>query len=188
MTDLPTFISYASTGDWSTDLELSLQGDVIGLDFGLKTYILSSALAGNKYRGAVAINFTPTMIMQNTGCTFSGDICTLTPEDLEWYVSTSTSRVYDFNAVNFNPDATQPRLMNDIESNGWTSLDLLFDGGWNCNVAGSQGGVPLNFDSNGNLDTSCMSQLQICIGSQDSCPTGLVNEQCPFIVCVNPDD
>ena len=47
MTDVPSFINFASTGAWSGGNTYSLPGTVKGLDLGLKTFLVSTAMSQN---------------------------------------------------------------------------------------------------------------------------------------------
>ncbi len=59
------------------------------------------------------------------------------------------------------PDLNPFTLLNDIVSNNWSTLEVLFDGAFNCTLAGGYG-QPLNFLIGDELYSSCMSQLQMC--------------------------
>ena len=47
MTDVPSFVSFASTGAWSEGTPYSLPNTVNGLDLGLKTFLVSTAMGKN---------------------------------------------------------------------------------------------------------------------------------------------
>ena len=47
MADVPSFVSFASTGAWSGGTPYSLPTTVKGLDLGLKTFLVSTAMAKN---------------------------------------------------------------------------------------------------------------------------------------------
>ena len=47
MTDVPSFTQFASTGAWSSGTPFSLPSTVNGLDLGLKTFLVSTAMSKN---------------------------------------------------------------------------------------------------------------------------------------------
>ena len=47
MTDVPSFVNFASTGAWSGGTPYSLPETVKGLDLGLKTFLVSTAMNQN---------------------------------------------------------------------------------------------------------------------------------------------
>ena len=47
MSDVPSFVSFASTGAWSGGTPYSLPNTVQGLDLGLKTFLVSTAMGKN---------------------------------------------------------------------------------------------------------------------------------------------
>ena len=61
MTDVPSFVRFASTGAWSGGNPYSLPKTVKGLDLALKTFLVSTAISKNlksKTLVGVSINFT----------------------------------------------------------------------------------------------------------------------------------
>ena len=61
MTDVPSFVSFASTGAWSGGYPYSLPKTVKGLDLALKTFLVSTAISKNlksKTLVGVSIHFT----------------------------------------------------------------------------------------------------------------------------------
>ena len=47
MTDVPSFVKFASTGGWSGGTPYSLPATVKGIDLGLKTFLVSTAMGKN---------------------------------------------------------------------------------------------------------------------------------------------
>ena len=72
--------------------------------------------------------------------------------------------------------------MNDIVTNDWATLEVLFDGSYNCTASGNAG-QRLNFIRDGTIDFSCMSQLMNCIKAGSACPVAEIDGLCPFENC-----
>ena len=69
--------------------------------------------------------------------------------------------------------------------NGWTQLDLLFDGAFKCAEGGDfDAALPFRFKADGTADFACMSKLTICF-SASTCPVQPVNGVCPYEACPN---
>ena len=72
-----------------------------------------------------------------------------------------------------------------IVGDGWTQLDLLFDGAFKCALSlNFDKELPINFAADGTLDFTCMSKLPEC-WSGVSCPITPINGSCPFAACPN---
>ena len=76
--------------------------------------------------------------------------------------------------------------MNDIIANSSSTLEMLFDGGYNCTVGPSLGKNPVNVAPDSSLDTSCSSQLPFCVACGEPCTVAEVNGACPFVGCGGP--
>ena len=62
MSDVPSFISFASTGAWSGGNNNSLPDTVKGLDLGLKTFLVSTAMSQNlKPKALVGVSIQLTL-------------------------------------------------------------------------------------------------------------------------------
>ena len=96
----------------------------------------------------------------------------------EFWNSTALNQAYLLNAVDDGYLAT-------IVSNGWTQLDLLFDGAFNCAAGGNfDAALPFQFAPNGTADFTCMSKLTLCF-SGSTCPITPINGVCPYTECPN---
>ena len=51
-----------------------------------------------------------------------------------------------------------------------------------CAESGNFGGLPINFEAGGLVDTTCMNKLPECYAGT-SCPVALVHGNCPLAVC-----
>ncbi len=61
-------------------------------------------------------------------------------------------------------------------------MPVLFDGAYNCTMAGKAGGSVVNLNADGSLDVACLSALPIYLSKGSSCPAGAVQVggKCPF--------
>ena len=187
MSDMPSFVAFASTGAFSGSTSLSLPVTTQGLDLALRTYIVSNAMTQNKWKATGHTNLTRDQVQSSTPGS-GGWACTLGPNDIcvgEYggvFYSQDTMRAFSLTTTG-NTDTTGLQLMNDIVKNGWSSLPFLFDGAYNCTAAGKFGTTPYSFGPNGIIDLSCMSQLQFCIACGAPCPVDLIDGACPFPPC-----
>lgn len=167
MSDMPSFVEFASTGMFSGSDSLSLPEQVNGLDVALKTFIVSNAMSSNGWHYTVNLDATRDDIascVPGSGgncCTWwslnssSSSILSMCG-NFTWY-SDTTMRA--FTLTNSNSLNGTVDLLNAIVENEWTTLPLLFDGAYNCTAAGNFGGAPVQIEADGTIDLSCMSQL-----------------------------
>ena len=187
MSDMPSFVAFASTGAFSGATSFSLPSTTEGLDLVLRTYILSNAMTQNKWKATGHTNLTRDQV-QSSVPDSGGWACTLDVNDIcvgEYggiFYSQDTMRAFSLTTTG-NTDTTPLQLMNDIIKNEWSSLPFLFDGAYNCTAAGKFGTTPYSFGPDGIVDLSCMSQLQFCIACGSPCPVDLINGTCPFPPC-----
>ena len=167
MNDLPSFVAFASSGGFSGPDLLSLPDATSALTMAWNTYILSTAMTANKWHSSPFRDMTKADVESNVpgsggfGCTFDdNNICTNDGGPPFVFYSDSTATAYTLSVEGAGPSPGQ--LMKDIVTNQWSTLEQLFDGAYNCTVAGNIG-KPLNFFNGGTIDLSCMSQLDICL-------------------------
>lgn len=167
MSDMPSFVEFASTGMFSGSDSLSLPKEVDGLDVALKTFIVSNAMTSNGWHYTVKLGATRDDIAScvpgsggscctwwalNSSSSSNPSMC----GDYIWY-SDATMRA--FTLMNRKILNGTVDLLNAIVENEWTTLPLLFDGSYNCSAAGNFGGSPIRIEADGTIDLSCMSQL-----------------------------
>lgn len=72
-------------------------------------------------------------------------------------------------------------LMSFIESSA-AYMPVLFDGSYNCTLAGKAGGASINVNDDGSLNVACLSALPIYLDDGTPCPDGAVQVggKCPF--------
>lgn len=179
MSDMPSFVGFASTGGFSGATPLSLAKQTDGIDIALRTLVVSSVMGGNKWQAWAMLNVaSPAAFESLTTCgTVDGNgICG------DYWYSNATQRGYHLSNLKGSGPSPQ-QLMNDILSNSWSTLEVLFDGGYDCTTGPNPGPNPVNVAASGALDASCSSQLPFCVPCGKPCPVAEVNGSCPFVGC-----
>lgn len=171
MSDVPSFNGFASSGLFSGPNNLSLPTDSNILALGLRTFILSRAMSANKWSAVTRDDLTMADVANSVrgsggnDCKFgSNNICTSSDKTTHVFYSNSTARAYEVVLDGAGPDPTS--FMNDIVNKGWSNLEQLFDGAYNCSTApgGSGIGKPLTVFNGTAINVACMSQLSISEG------------------------
>ena len=195
MTDVVTFVNYADNGRYSgpnvtdtgegSSLTVPTAGDAVA--YALKTFLVSSALAQNKWYATFQLGPYPTVdAVQNAfHCTINNEtgLCgagsdSKTSNSVYW--SPSSQRVYRLNCECPEEAQKPSEMVQTILDYDWAPLGVLFDGGFNCTAQGRAGSSAINFNYDGTLDLACVSQLPMYIGCGDMCPTTLPNGTCLF--------
>lgn len=198
MSDVPNFLAFASTGHFSGSTTPSLPAQTQNLDLGLKTFVLTTAMKNNYWRGSWEVlpsatdqgrwpkdryNIRGTSVLQPNGI-FDAlcDDCKKYADYAGWISPSRWGWTMDQSDHKNKPTI---RVMQDsITNNSWSDLGLLFDGGYKCTVAAQNGDADkslLKYGSDGSLDLSCLSQLPIMMGCGD-CPVALNNGgSCKFV-------
>ena len=81
MSDMPSFVAFASTGAFSGSTSLSLPLTTQGLELALRTYILSNAMTQNKWKVTGHTNLTRDQVQSDVPGSGVWD-CTLDPNDI----------------------------------------------------------------------------------------------------------
>ena len=190
MSDMPSFIGFASTGAFSGATPPSLPAQTEGLDMALRTYIVSSAMSHNNWQVYGAYNTsdgasgkTNDSLTELIG--LKGDANSISKDYDMWY-SQSTNRLFLAGTQNHEKLGVGGQLMEDIVSNKWGTLPMLLDNGFDCTWSGNnlkgQSNL-INVKPDGTIDFSCISQVWFCIHGGFSCPTAEVDGKCPFGTC-----
>ena len=188
MSDVPTFVKFVESGEYSGAQSLSLPSKVEGLDYALRTYMTSEAFAQNGWRAAANIGpYETAQDVESSLAGGSGYSCTMGNNSVCYddtgnavYWSQATGRTYSF-ANSKGTDGVRPyQLLQDTVDNNWAILEVLFDGSFNCTARGNFGNSLVNFNWDGTLDIACISQLPMSIPCGGSCPVDLINNLCPI--------
>ncbi|KAL6712916.1 hypothetical protein ACLMJK_009471 [Lecanora helva] len=188
MSDIPTFVNFASSGSFSGHESLSLPNVTDGLDFALKTYMTSESLSQNDWF-AVIYGYFNASSFENANCAniAGGVLCSETGDKSHYdqsggtFWSSSSGRMYMLQ--HHKGDSYSYPIMSAINSNGWADMVTLFDGAYNCVADGKAGGPILNFYANSTLDQSCISQLPIYwmnTPTTPGCPASAADGSCLF--------
>ena len=183
MSDVPTFVKFVESGQYSGTQSLSLPSKVEGLDYALRTYMTSEAFAQNGWVAYPTIGPYESVedVTATWGCTMGNNgVCT-NGQGSATFWSQATGRVYGFSKPSGESiSVTAYQLLQDTVDNNWAILQVLFDGSFNCTQEGNFGNSIVNFNWDGTLDIACISQLPMKIPCGYECPVGLINNQCPF--------
>lgn len=190
MSDMPTFVKFVESGKYSGERSYSLPNQTVGLDIALKTYIVSSAMLGNKWWASPRIGHFERedfdgCLDENNVCCESCDQGGELENNMATYWSPDTKRSYGLHRSGDGP--TPYEMTQALVNNQWAPLNILFDGAFNCTAEGNAGTNNINFNFDGSLNVACISQLPMFAGCKvynSKCPAPLLNGTCPFD---NPD-
>lgn len=188
MSDVPTFVKFVESGQYSGSESLSLPSKVEGLDYALRTYMTSEAFAQNGWVSSAMIGpFETVQDVENHVTGGGGGDCTMGNNSVctdgvggAYFWSQPTGRLYSFANKNGWGGVSAYQLLQDTVNNNWAILQVLFDGSFNCTGAGNFGNSIVNFNWDGTLDIACISQLPTGIICGAPCPVDLINNVCPF--------
>ena len=214
MTDFNVFLTFAFAGSWTTQENLSINQTTKSLTYGLHNYVTSLVLSKNGWYGLLADtqSLDPTFYpdlssVESKGfrdgvtCDRNTNICVAvhhqqppppapplkpkTDKNSAWWYSNTTKRLYTLVNNKAKSELSSEILMQEIIAREWASLELLFDGAFNCHWQGRQG-QPLDIFPNAKLDASCVSQLPMKRTCKDnncfpgSWMGGAAKDWCPF--------
>lgn len=119
--------------------------------------------------------------------TLGAVVCGATNNDQQQhtYWSPTTHRIYVLASKNPPIDVPQMKmaeLVQNLNKGNWVDRELLFDGNYNCTLAGRAGREIVAFGNEGRVDVGCLSQLPMYFDCGTPCPDGavLVGGVCPF--------
>ena len=183
MSDVPTFVKFVESGQYSGTESLSLPSKVEGLDYALRTYMTSEAFAQNGWRTVALMGpYETVQDVEGAGfnCTMGNNSVCTDQYGMAIYWSQATGRIYGFSNKGAG-GVSAYQLLQDTVNNNWAILEVLFDGSFNCTMRGNFGNSIVNFNWDGTLDIACISQLPNLLGCGTPCPVPLINGQCPFL-------
>ena len=182
MSNATEFLAFADQGNFSESAP-SLPDQTKYLLYAFNTYLISQTLAGNNIYGVFAQYTNPQDLATNGSST---------PYDLSdckdgyndqgicdnWWYSKRYSSAFgldDFSHI----DRGYGDVLTTLLSN-YTTGELLFEGAYACNQAGSYG-QPINVTATpGSINTACLSQLRVVTWDM-SCNDPTVHNQCEFL-------
>jgi hypothetical protein len=196
MSDVPTFIAFASDGAFSGDPSPDFMiGDVDALLSTSNIYIASRFLQNyGWYAVPGAISPAPDTPAQ-LGCRDLGNggfACSQADGGAR-YRSPVTGRSYTLR-YNGKDQATSTAMELVTKLDGYlgggadstngavVATPALFDGAYNCTLQGAAGGGLAIVGADGTVDSSCASVLPMYLERGSSCPDGVkqVDGKCPF--------
>ena len=191
MSDMPTFVKFCESGQWSGSESLSLPSKVEGLDYALRTYMTSEVMAQNGWASIPTIGPYETLEdVENCIAGGNGFCCQMGNNSVctnsvgsAYYWSQATGNIYTFaqQHVDSYTGATPYQVLQDVVTNNWAILEVLFDGAFNCTTEGNFGESVVNFNWDGTLNIACISQLPTQIDCGAPCPLALnAAGQCPL--------
>ena len=148
MNDVGTFIAFAGEGLFSGGPVVnSATLDQTGALAALNTYFVSEILRTN------SVSVTAGHIMVSSGCGI--DLCSgsyWSPVTGRQYYYTGGEAIYDF--------------LQQISNIMGLNLPVLFDGAYNCTVAGTVGGSVVSINPDSTLNVACLSTLPVVLEEQ----------------------
>ena len=188
MSDVPTFVKFCESGEWSGAQSLSLPSKVEGLDYALRTYMTSEVMNQNGWSSYPHIGPYETLedvenSLSGFGCQMGNNSVCTDSSGNAWYWSQATGTVYQFFKQNSKSYTayTPYQILQDTVNNNWAILEVLFDGAFNCTKSGNFGSSVVNFNWDGTLDIACISQLPTYSACGQPCPLYVApGKSCPF--------
>ena len=141
MSDIPTFVNFASNGAFSGLDSLSLPNVTDGLDFALKTYLTSESLLQNGWYANIVGVYNVSQVTE-PGCTniTGGILCPQTGDSSQFsksagtFWSSASGRQYLL--YEHKGNSYSYPILSAINSNGWADMGTLFDGSYTCTAEG----------------------------------------------------
>ena len=184
MSDVPTFVKFCESGEWSGSESLSLPSKVEGLDYALRTYMTSEVMRQNGWHSLPHIGPYESVSevehpLQGFNCQMGNNSVCTNERGLAYYWSQTTGNVYYFFNTKMEYNGVRPyQILQDTVNNNWAILEVLFDGAFNCTKEGNYGASVVNFNWDGTLDIACISQLPSGYGCTDTNNGPITPRQC----------
>ncbi|KAL8824260.1 MAG: hypothetical protein Q9191_005180, partial [Dirinaria sp. TL-2023a] len=186
MRDVPTFVAFASGGQYAAAQPpvFDTNDNNDALVSAAQTYSTSVTL---KQDGWYAVIGGPSSSSSSTALRNFGYV-NLTQGSRAYtnssgaalYESSVTRNIYSFQHRG-NSTLSPIQLVNEIDSQGWAALEVLFDGSFNCTSHGPPEPGLVGVGRDGSLDFGCLSSLPIFLGCGQACPTTRrAGGKCPF--------
>ena len=194
MSDLPSFLGFASTGAFSSNDVPSIPAETEGMDLALKTFLLTTAMTANGLGVGIQTLATSAAWLET-----SPDVsqaCTLDANNRcgDYYWSTTYSQAFEISPMT-DSAPNVAGLMSWIENTSGATLSSVFDAAYKCtrdygnsengDILSDEGGSLsslVNFGTDEKLDLSCLSQIRMTVTCGFPCPGNFRNGECPFVV------
>ena len=191
MSDVPTFLAFASNGSFAIPSQaiVPIADTSTDLSIGVNTFLTSKLMESQGFYAVPGeIMDAAVFNASENGCTGPvGTLCT-TKDWRMVYWSPTTHRSYRLLAKG-RSQITYESLMDGVNIYRFADVELLFDGAYNCTRQGRAGtaivdvaGVNGTAAGGGGVDVSCLSQLPMYLDCGTPCPEGAVfmEGKCPF--------
>lgn len=185
MRDVPTFVAFASGGQYAAAQPpvFDTSDNNAVLVSAAQTYSTSATLKqGGWYAVIGGPSSSSSTALRNYGYVnlTQGSRAYTNSSGAALYESSVTENIYSFQ--HRGKSTLSPiQLVNEIDSQGWAALEVLFDGSFNCTSQGPPEPGLVGVARDGTLDFGCLSSLPIFLGCGQACPTGRrVGGKCPF--------
>ncbi|KAI4200230.1 MAG: hypothetical protein LQ350_004088 [Teloschistes chrysophthalmus] len=164
LSDIPTFLAVAQNGRFVGNNQAVLADNAqTDLNVGVKTFVTSRLMQHDGIFATPGDVVTPPSTAVCSS--LNGTLCSTTNGKV-FYWSPATHRQYELRQKHI-PALTLPDLMDKIKNRGWADPELLFDGNYNCTIAGNAGrGIAI--PDGGRVDASCVSQLPMYLDSESA--------------------
>ncbi|KAL8765127.1 MAG: hypothetical protein Q9203_006729 [Teloschistes exilis] len=166
LSDMPTFLAVAQNGRFvGNNQKLLADNPQRELNVGVKTFVTSRLMQEDGIFATPGDVVTPPSTAVCTS--LNGTLCRTTNGKV-FFWSPATHRQYELRQKHV-PTLALADLMDKIDNRGWADAQLLFDGNYNCTIAGNAGrGIAILND--GGVDASCVSQLPMYLDCTTACP------------------
>ena len=176
MTNQSAFAAFASSGAFTGETKLSIPDDVASLTTALQLFLTSKTLTASK-KFAIIRDYGLLDSVVDGGGGHSGvyqydDTCDNSYDGVTACYKSATLGYTWYLAGSAGWDITHG-----IVKNGWANLADLFQGAYYCAQQGHMGKSLVNFNPDGSLDMSCMSQLDECYTSPFSGQRGNIRSR-----------
>ncbi len=191
MSDIPTFLAFASNGSFAIPSQaiVPIADTSTDLSIGVNTFLTSKLMESQGFYAVPGeIMDAAAFNASENGCTGPvGTLCT-TKDWRMVYWSPTTHRSYRLLAKGTS-QITYESLMDGVNIYRFADVELMFDGAYNCTRHGRAGtaivdvaGVNRTAVGGGGVDVTCLSQLPMYLDCGTPCPEGavFVEGKCPF--------
>ena len=132
MNDTATFINYAGGGVFSGSTTLPLPAATEALASSLKTYVTSLSLQQNDWAAQYVDSFRAVPDDSSN----VAQITTQSGSSAAVWKSPDTRRSYVLEQIKPTAGVNDSSILEQITTDGWAVLDVLFDGAYNCTATG----------------------------------------------------